>query len=316
MNKNQFLEYMNDPCAVEAKDIPVLEELIRKFPFFQSSYLLKAKALHLQHSIHYEKALHLAAAYASDRKVLYKLIHLQKEVIEPVIENSVLMEELPIEETLIIEKSLPEEEIPTLEETIEVTGIIGNIPLPIESEKETNDAENLNPVELIAEGNHRFIEWLQSTRTRQEKTEENTVPFRIDTSKEIKVKPANELEKLYQENIFHLGYELPELSTPKPITFKLNSPVKEDPIDRFLKNEPVIKITVDEQAAQQENKARKSSEDPEDLVSETLANILMQQKHYRKAIKAFEKLSLRNPEKSSYFAAQIEKIKKLYPEVG
>jgi len=58
------------------------------------------------------------------------------------------------------------------------------------------------------------------------------------------------------------------------------------------------------------SKAAKSSLiDNEAIVSETLARVYAEQGNYMKAISTYEKLSLRHPEKSSYFAALIEKLK-------
>ena len=48
-----------------------------------------------------------------------------------------------------------------------------------------------------------------------------------------------------------------------------------------------------------------------ELVTETLANIYIMQKLYDKAISVFEKLILKYPEKSTYFASRIEETQKL-----
>lgn len=47
------------------------------------------------------------------------------------------------------------------------------------------------------------------------------------------------------------------------------------------------------------------------LVTETLARVYIEQKHYEKAIKAYEIMKLKYPEKSGLFAARISEIKKL-----
>ncbi len=54
--------------------------------------------------------------------------------------------------------------------------------------------------------------------------------------------------------------------------------------------------------------SEKASEENDDIVTETFANILFSQGNYEKAIEAFKKLSLKFPEKSIYFAARIEEI--------
>jgi hypothetical protein len=59
-----------------------------------------------------------------------------------------------------------------------------------------------------------------------------------------------------------------------------------------------------------ENKARKSSEDQDELVTETLAQIYIDQMLYPKAITTYKKLMLKFPEKSRYFASQIEELEK------
>ena len=59
-----------------------------------------------------------------------------------------------------------------------------------------------------------------------------------------------------------------------------------------------------------EEYARKSIEENDDLISETLARLVAAQGKYDRAIKIYQKLMLKYPQKSSYFAAQIEKLRK------
>ncbi|MCQ2228085.1 MAG: hypothetical protein MJZ01_09300 [Bacteroidales bacterium] len=63
-----------------------------------------------------------------------------------------------------------------------------------------------------------------------------------------------------------------------------------------------------EEAARRE---QKSNMENESTFTVTLANLYVKQKQYAKAINIFRKLSLKNPEKSSYFASRISEIEKL-----
>jgi len=86
---------------------------------------------------------------------------------------------------------------------------------------------------------------------------------------------------------------------------------KTDLINQFIENAPRITRSKTD-FFNPVDYARNSSIDKEDIVSETLANIYYKQGNADKAIKIFEKLCIKIPEKSSYFAGLIEKIKKEY----
>ncbi len=55
--------------------------------------------------------------------------------------------------------------------------------------------------------------------------------------------------------------------------------------------------------------ARQSLQPPTDVASEPLARVLEQQGHYERAIIMYERLRLKYPEKSDFFAAKIEELK-------
>ena len=86
-----------------------------------------------------------------------------------------------------------------------------------------------------------------------------------------------------------------------------NQMTKEEIIDRFIEEEPSISRPKSD-FFDPVKKAKKSQQDEDGIVSETLANIHLKQGNIEKAVEIYHKLSLKFPEKSSYFAARIKKI--------
>ncbi|UOQ64450.1 hypothetical protein [Hymenobacter volaticus] len=91
-------------------------------------------------------------------------------------------------------------------------------------------------------------------------------------------------------------------SIPTPSSFDL--------INRFLKVQPRLKApgvlpTVNEQT----DLAARSTHAPPALASESLAKILIKQGKTERAIEIYEQLMVRQPEKSAYFADQIQQLK-------
>ena len=81
-----------------------------------------------------------------------------------------------------------------------------------------------------------------------------------------------------------------------------------DLIDQFIAKNPKISPSLLETYT---DATMDSNTENDSLMTETLAHVYVEQKKYKKAITAFTILSLKYPEKSSFFALQIEAIKKL-----
>ncbi len=99
------------------------------------------------------------------------------------------------------------------------------------------------------------------------------------------------------------------VSKPAEDTKSLRKQRQTDLIDKFIITNPRIEPSREKTDIPAEDLSRHSSEENGVFVTDTLAQIYVHQGYYSKAIDIYEKLSLKFPEKSSYFATQIEKVK-------
>jgi hypothetical protein len=122
---------------------------------------------------------------------------------------------------------------------------------------------------------------------------------------EEKRKSLDELKALIAARLKEMEEEKQRKKKDEPSPKKLS---RKELIDKFILENP----TISRPKAEFYNPisvAQNSITDQENIVSETLAQIYEKQGYLDKAISIYEKLGLKYPEKSRYFAAQIERVK-------
>ena len=313
MQAKEFINYIKNPNSLEKNSVKELQKLVNDFPYFQSAHLLLSLASKKWDASVYQKSLKKTAIVVTNRSHLFNLIQ-QFEISNTVIEDSdhqkLVVEEVlePIDSTkelnilkateLLIENSdseITETEFqqktkPNAEEVLEneiAKQVVGAI-----VEKQML---NLSDTQLVFNQNkepENFTDWLRLIqKSNKQLSAENILDTNTENNSDIKTR----LEKgkiITQESA--LNKKLKNLAL----------------IDKIIEKSPgQIKIKDDQKFYSPEQNAKESLLENEHLVSETLAKIYALQGSVNKAVRAYEILSLKFPQKSAYFASLIQKLK-------
>ena len=150
---------------------------------------------------------------------------------------------------------------------------------------------------------------VKATEEKLEKTAEEKLeigkPLEFDKTEKHSFSEWLKLSKIEPIKRDVIEFDKKEDITPKESTtfdkFKL--------IDKFIESRP--KIIPSEERTSKNNLAKEREVEKEELMTETLARVYLEQKKYKKALQAYKILSLKYPEKSSFFANQINAVEKL-----
>jgi hypothetical protein len=146
------------------------------------------------------------------------------------------------------------------------------------------------PVDL---SNLSFVEWLKYKQNKTLPTQVNSLPKQVE-------KP---IEQTVSNKVDTKAEEIKKAKKSGLSRFDVDAL-----LNKFIKEEPSISRPQADFYNPVKN-AKQSVEESPDLVTETLAKIYVLQKNYTKALQAYEQLSLVYPEKKTFFATQIKKIK-------
>jgi hypothetical protein len=300
MQLQELTYLLQHPEAVTANQSDALSAKIKEYPYFQPLHALHLKGLKQKESYKYNNALKITAAHTTDRSVLFDFItsevfH-QNEISNQIKQNSEYIKSIEVTsvDDISVNKSVTIDD--ALKEHIKATeGVLDpNLfkvkqapisqpePSKIEDSIIAVDVKNITPEKKLKIGkplefdkseSHSFTEWLKITS----------------------------FKPIVRADEFETESETKETSTPLKDKLVI--------IDKFINENPKIKpVTSNSPKPKLVNNDDAVSDS---LMTETLARIYLEQKNYDKAIQSYKILSLKYPEKSSFFADQIKLVQEL-----
>ena len=296
MNKQQLYDLIDDPAELNENTLSGLQELIARYPFFQAGRMLLLKNLYVIDHVLFESELKRSALFVSDRTRLFDLIH------DAYPERIVKEEE---KEADVVEKEVEEagEEKPS---SVAVTGRVESVGdyFGVDEVTETMQGSKVGFVFHSGDDSLSVPEELLFDYEKSDNAGYSLSLYEESSEEEGSYTFEDWLSFVNDNKVGQHAKQEDKTEDKKSNTL--------DVIDKFLSTQDK---TIKPQSRDTERRDEKIEEstmfDEDELMTETLAKIYMKQGHYSKALNIFEKLSLKYPEKSVYFAQQIEKVKKL-----
>ncbi len=284
MNRETFDKLIENYDSHDEILISKIALLIEMYPYFQLPRFFYTKSFIDQNKNDPDLAINQLALYTADRGVLKESIESKFDSPKK-IEKSTVDFEAPIEdsETTKIKSST---ESTTEEKSIAPKKEHTNVEIKVEETPKKD-------IPLAVQSTSK-----KPTKKTLAKKSESHPNKLASISKDLKLSFLDWIQFTEEKQIT----DPKDSEKEGPLIDKLNI------IDRFIEADPKIPPVGKTEAI---NSNIKQDFNSEELMTETLAKVLVKQKKYKKAISAYKILSLKYPEKNVFFAGQIQKIKKL-----
>lgn len=336
LNWEQIAQRIHNPALCSADDLSELKDLCDKYPYSQVFPMVYLKVLSDGKHIHFEEELENFAYRITDRVQLYDLLHNHAETVVQIDEVTASDEVITsIEKEVEIEDFEREEQKlddylndQSAREPDEIeSDIILDVPVLSSLVEEIEDQEIITKVDDLLEETQIDVEL--DALEKQIQASSLSANYRLEQP-ENQDQSINEIEfdlsivdTIIDDNEENVSEIYPtnsplhsEISTETTRTFtdwlNVNEEDKEIEEERAVNREiTYIEFDKPKRAFFSPVKIAKESLSEESLpVSETLAKIFEIQGNIPKAIYVYEQLGLIIPEKKSYFASLIRKLKK------